>query len=227
MSTYWDMSTYGTSWRKGNLLKKYMEKTDGSPLAKEITSRRFPDYDRFNWEDMGYGKVYHGGHFIHNTQASRLESILREGLDMNSDNISYRSNGFLWCVNPEIESRNREEPIKDIWTGYGGASIIFHVPKGVHVDQLNADQYGVWGAIPPEYIDSVDTPIYWDEWGETYRLSDLKELALDETNSHLGDTPDERLDVITRILGRKKFQKFSDNDNDMEMLIEFVRENLG
>ena len=196
-------------------------------MVKEITSRRFPDYDEFTWEDMGYGKVYHGGHFIHNTQASRLESILREGLDMNSDNISYRSNGFLWCVNPEIESRNREEPIKDIWTGYGGTSIIFHVPEGIYVDQLNADQYGVWGAIPPEYIDSVDTPIYWDEWGETYRLSDLKELALDETNSHLGDTPDERLDVITRILGRKKFQKFSDNDTDMGLLIEFVRENLG
>ena len=226
MSTYWDMSTYGTSWRKGNLLKKYMEKTDGSPLVKEITSRRFPDYDRFNWEDMGYGKVYHGGHFIHNTQASRLESILREGLDMNSDNISYRSNGFLWCVNPEIESRNREEPIKDIWTGYGGTSIIFHVPEGIYVDQLNADQYGVWGAIPPEYIDSIDTPIYWDEWGETYRLSDLKALALDGTNSHLGDTPDERLDHITRILERKKFQKFSDDDNDMKLLIEFVRENL-
>ena len=227
MSTYWDMSTYGTSWRKGNLLKKYMEKTDGSPLVKEITSRRFPDYDRFNWEDMGYGKVYHGGHFIHNTQASRLESILREGLDMNSDNISYRSNGFLWCVNPEIESRNREEPIKDTWTGYGGTSIIFHVPEGIYVDQLNADQYGVWGAIPPEYIDSVDMPIYWDEWSETYRLSDLKEQALDGTNSHLGDTPDKRLDNVVRILGRKKFQRFSDDDNDMELLIEFVRENLG
>ena len=196
-------------------------------MVKEITSRRFPDYDEFTWEDMGYGKVYHGEHFIHNTQASRLESILREGLDMDSDSIDYRSNGFLWCVNPEIESRNREEPIKDIWTGYGGTSIIFHVPEGIYVDQLNADQYGVWGAIPPEYIDSVDTPIYWDEWGETYRLSDLKALALDGTNSHLGDTPDERLDVITRILGRKKFQKFSDNDTDMELLIEFVRENLG
>lgn len=73
----------------------------------------------------------------------------------------------------------------------------------------------------------MDTPIYWDEWGETYRLSDLKELALDGTNRHLGDTPGERLDVITRILGRKKFQKFSDNDTDMELLIEFVRENLG
>ena len=73
----------------------------------------------------------------------------------------------------------------------------------------------------------MDTPIYWDEWGETYRLSDLKELALDETNRHLGDTPGERLDNITTILGRKKFQKFSDNDTDMELLIEFVRENLG
>ena len=72
----------------------------------------------------------------------------------------------------------------------------------------------------------MDTPIYWDEWGETYRLSDLKELALDGTNSHLGDTPGERLDVITRILGRKKFQKFSDDSNDMGLLIEFVRENL-
>ena len=221
------MSTYDTSWRKGNLLKRYTETTGSSQLVKGITAKRFPDYDEFTWEDMDYGKVYHGGHFIHNTQASRLESILREGLDMNSDNISYRSNGFLWCVNPEIESRNREEPIKDIWTGYGGTSIIFHVPEGIHVDQLNTDQYGVWGAIPPEYIDSVDTPIYWDEWGETYRLSDLKELALDGTNSHLGDTPDKRLDNVVRILGRKKFQKFSDDDNDMEMLIEFVRENLG
>ena len=226
MSTYWDMSTYGTSWRKGNLLKRYTETTGSSTLVKEITSRRFPDYNEFTWEDMDYGKVYHGGHFIHNTQASNLESILREGLDMGSDSIDYRSNGFLWCVNPEIESRNRKEPIKDIWTGYGGTSIIFHVPEGIYVDQLNADQYGVWGAIPPEYIDSIDTPIYWDEWGETYRLSDLKELALDGTNSHLGDTPGERLDVITRILGRKKFQKFSDDDNDMELLIEFVRENL-
>ena len=150
------MDTYSTSWRKGNLLKKYTETTGSSTLVKEITSRRFPDYDKFNWEDMDYGKVYHGGHFIHNTQASKLESILSEGLDMQSDNIGYRSNSFLWCVNPEIESRNRKEPIKDIWTGYGGTSIIFHVPKGVHVDQLNVDQYGVWGAIPPEYIDSID-----------------------------------------------------------------------
>ena len=59
------------------------------------------------------------------------------------------------------------------------------------------------------------------------RLSDLKELALDGMNSHLGDTPDKRLDNVVRILGRKKFQKFSDNDNDMELLIEFVRESLG
>ena len=220
------MSTYDTSWRKQNLLKRYTETTGSSQLVKGITAKRFPDYDRFNWEDMGYGKVYHGGHFIHNTQASNLESILREGLDMGSDSIDYRSNGFLWCVNPEIESRNREEPIKDIWTGYGGTSIIFHVPEGIYVDQLNADQYGVWGAIPPEYIDSIDTPIYWDEWGETYRLSDLKALALDGTNSHLGDTPDERLDNITTILGKGKFKKFSDDDNDMKLLIEFVRENL-
>lgn len=72
----------------------------------------------------------------------------------------------------------------------------------------------------------MDTPIYWDEWGETYRLSDLKELALDETNRHLGDTPDERLDHIVRILGKEKFNRFSDDDNDMNLLIEFVRENL-
>lgn len=219
--------TKATFWKNNNTLHESNNPSDISFTVKEIASRKFPDYDDFTWEDMRYKRVYNGGHFIHNTQASNLESILREGLDMDSDSIDYRSNGFLWCVNPEIESRNRKEPIKDIWTGYGGTSIIFHVPKGVHVDQLNADQYGVWGAIPPEYIDSVDTPIYWDEWGETYRLSDLKELALDGTNRHLGDTPDERLDHITRILGRKKFQKFSDNDTDMELLIEFVRENLG
>ena len=50
---------------------------------------------------------------------------------------------------------------------------------------------------------------------------------MDGTNSHLGDTPGERLDNIVRILGREKFQKFSDDDDDMELLIEFVRENLG
>ena len=104
--------------------------------------------------------------------------------------------------------------------------MLFRSPEGIYIDQLNADQYGVWGAIPPEYIDSIDTPIYWDEWGETYRLSDLKALALDGTNSHLGDTPDKRLDNVVRILGRKKFQRFSDDDNDMKLLIEFVRENL-
>ena len=82
MSTYWGMTTYSTPWRKGNLLKRYTETTGSSTLVKEITSRRFPDYEEFTWEDMDYGKVYHGGHFIHNTQASRLESILREGLDM-------------------------------------------------------------------------------------------------------------------------------------------------
>ena len=50
---------------------------------------------------------------------------------------------------------------------------------------------------------------------------------MDGTNSHLGDTPDERLDHITRILERKKFQRFSDDDNVFKLLIEFVRENLG
>lgn len=154
-------------------------------------------------------------------------SPLRDSISYSiTDSIKYRSNSFLWCVNPEIESWKRKKPIKDIWTGYGGTSIIFHVPKGIYVDQLNADQYGVWGAIPPEYIDSIDTPVYWDDWGETYRLSDLKEIALDETNSDLGDTPDERLDSMVRILEKEKFNKFSDDDNDMELLIEFVRENL-
>lgn len=57
-------------------------------------------------------------------------------------------------------------------------------------------------------------------------MSDLKEIALDETNSDLGDTPDERLDSMVRIFEKEKFNKFSDDDNDMELLIEFVRENL-
>ena len=218
--------TKATFWKNHNTLHESNKPSDISFTVKEIASRKFPDYDDFTWEDMKYKRVYNGGCFIHNTQISRLEGILKEGLDMSSKNVSYKSNPFLWAVNPEVESLRTKKPIKDIWTGYGGTSVIFHVPEGIFVEQLNADQYGIWGRIPPEYIDSVDTPIYWDEWGETYRLSDLKELALDGTNSHLGGTPDERLDVITRILGRKKFQKFSDNDTDMELLIDFVRENL-
>ena len=145
---------------------------------------------------------------------------------MSSKNVSYRSNPFLWAVNPEVESLRTKKPIKDIWTGYGGTSVIFHVPEGIFVEQLNADQYGIWGRIPPEYIDSVDIPVFWDDSGETYRLSDLQELAIDNGNSDLGKTPTERLDGIVAILEKAKFHRFSDKTEDMEKLLDFVRENL-
>ena len=215
-----------TFWKNHNTLHESNNPSDVSFTVREIASRKFPDYDDFTWEDMKYKRVYNGGCFIHNTQISRLEGILREGLDMSSKNISYRSNSFLWAVNPEVESLRTKKPIKDIWTGAGGTSIIFHVPEGIFVEQLNSDQYGIWGRIPPEYIDSVDIPVFWQNWGETYRLSDLKELAIDNSNSHLGKTPMERLDSMVAILEKAKFHRFSDKAEDMDKLLDFVRENL-
>ena len=215
-----------TFWKNNNTLHESNYPSDISFTVKEIASRKFPNYDDFTWEDMNYKRVYNGGCFIHNTQISRLEGILKEGLDMSSKNVSYKSNPFLWAVNPEVESLRTRKPIKDIWTGYGGTSIIFHVPEGIFVEQLNADQYGIWGRIPPEYIDSVDIPVFWDDYGETYRLSDLKELAIDSSNSDLGKTPMERLDSMVAILEKAKFHRFSDKTEDMEKLLDFVRENL-
>lgn len=214
------------SWKNESLLFK-MKESKNSFIIEEITSRKFPNYDSFNWEDMKYKRKYHGGYFIHNTQPSNIENIIREGLDMFSNKITYRSNYFLWAVNPEIESYYKNIPIKDVWTGYGGSSIIFHVPEGIHIEQLNQDQYGIHGRIPPEYIDSIDTPIFWDKYyGEMYRLSDLRELALSDGYNEFGKTPIERLKNIIKTLEESDLYKIYDNEKDLVKIINFIIKNF-
>ena len=139
---------------------------------RKITSLRFPDFSNIEWEVSDKEKPYRGyfgGCLRHGTPTKNIESILENGLDIFNDKISYRSNDFLWATNP----LDYENGIEDIIHSYGGNSIIFTVPKGIVVEQVNNTDFTIFGRIPVENIVSVDFPLYSFDGYEKYFVSDL------------------------------------------------------
>lgn len=145
---------------------------------RKITSLQFPDFENMNWERRNSDKPhrgYFGGCLRHGTYTNNIESILRNGLDVFHDSVSYRSNNFLWATNP-LEYKNG---IEDITHSYGGNSIIFTVPKDIVVEQVNSMDFTIFGKIPVENIVSVDIPLYSFGDYETYFISDILHIVRD------------------------------------------------
>ena len=95
---------------------------------RKITSLQFPDFENMNWERRNSDKPhrgYFGGCLRHGTYTNNIESILRNGLDVFHDSVSYRSNNFLWATNP-LEYKNG---IEDITHSYGGEQHNIHCSK--------------------------------------------------------------------------------------------------
>ena len=139
---------------------------------KKITSLQFPDFENMDWERPNSDKpnrVYFGGCLRHGTSTDSIESILKDGLDVFHNSISYRSNDFLWATNP-LEYENG---IEDITSSYGGNSVIFTVPKDIVVEQVNNTDFTIFGRIPVENIVSVDIPLYSFDDYEIYYVSDI------------------------------------------------------
>ena len=139
---------------------------------KKITSLQFPDFENMNWERRNSDKPhrgYFGGCLRHGTSTDSIESILKDGLDVFHNSVSYRSNDFLWATNP-LEYENG---IEDITSSYGGNSVIFTVPKDIVVEQVNSTDFTIFGKIPVENIVSVDIPLYSFDDYEIYYVSDI------------------------------------------------------
>ena len=139
---------------------------------KKITSLQFPDFENMNWERPNSDKPnrrYFGGCLRHGTSTDNIESILKDGLDVFHNSVSYRSNDFLWATNP-LEYENG---IEDITSSYGGNSVIFTVPKDIVVEQVNSTDFTIFGKIPVENIVSVDIPLYSFDDYEIYYVSDI------------------------------------------------------
>ena len=139
---------------------------------KKITSLQFPDFENMNWERPNSDKPnrrYFGGCLRHGTSTDSIESILKDGLDVFHNSVSYRSNDFLWATNP-LEYENG---IEDITSSYGGNSVIFTVPKDIVVEQVNSTDFTIFGKIPVENIVSVDIPLYSFDDYEIYYVSDI------------------------------------------------------
>ena len=139
---------------------------------KKITSLQFPDFENMDWERPNSDKPnrgYFGGCLRHGTSTDSIESILKDGLDVLHNSVSYRSNDFLWATNP-LEYENG---IEDITSSYGGNSVIFTVPKDIVVEQVNSTDFTIFGKIPVENIVSVDIPLYSFDDYEIYYVSDI------------------------------------------------------
>lgn len=139
---------------------------------KKITSLQFPDFENMDWERPNSDKPnrgYFGGCLRHGTSTDSIESILKDGLDVFHNSVSYRSNDFLWATNP-LEYENG---IEDITSSYGGNSVIFTVPKDIVVEQVNSTDFNIFGKIPVENIVSVDIPLYSFDDYEIYYVSDI------------------------------------------------------
>ena len=139
---------------------------------KKITSLQFPDFENMDWERPNSDKPnrrYFGGCLRHGTSTDNIESILKDGLDVFHNSVSYRSNDFLWATNP-LEYENG---IEDITSSYGGNSVIFTVPKDIVVEQVNNTDFTIFGRIPVENIVSVDIPLYSFDDYEIYYISDI------------------------------------------------------
>ena len=139
---------------------------------KKITSLQFPDFENMDWERPNSDKPnrgYFGGCLRHGTSTDSIESILKDGLDVFHNSVSYRSNDFLWATNP-LEYENG---IEDITSSYGGNSVIFTVPKDIVVEQVNNTDFTIFGRIPVENIVSVDIPLYSFDDYEIYYVSDI------------------------------------------------------
>ena len=139
---------------------------------KKITSLQFPDFENMDWERPNSDKPnrrYFGGCLRHGTSTDNIESILKDGLDVFHNSVSYRSNDFLWATNP-LEYENG---IEDITSSYGGNSVIFTVPKDIVVEQVNSTDFTIFGKIPVENIVSVDIPLYSFDDYEIYYVSDI------------------------------------------------------
>ena len=139
---------------------------------KKITSLQFPDFENMDWERPNSDKPnrgYFGGCLRHGTSTDSIESILKDGLDVFHNSVSYRSNDFLWATNP-LEYENG---IEDITSSYGGNSVIFTVPKDIVVEQVNNTDFTIFGRIPVENIVSVDIPLYSFDDYEIYYISDI------------------------------------------------------
>ena len=139
---------------------------------RKITSLQFPDFENMNWERPNSDKPnrrYFGGCLRHGTSTDNIESILKDGLDVFHNSVSYRSNDFLWATNP-LEYENG---IEDITSSYGGNSVIFTVPKDIVVEQVNNTDFTIFGRIPVENIVSVDIPLYSFDDYEIYYVSDI------------------------------------------------------
>ena len=139
---------------------------------KKITSLQFPDFENMDWERPNSDKPnrgYFGGCLRHDTSTDSIESILKDGLDVFHNSVSYRSNDFLWATNP-LEYENG---IEDITSSYGGNSVIFTVPKDIVVEQVNSTDFTIFGKIPVENIVSVDIPLYSFDDYEIYYVSDI------------------------------------------------------
>ena len=139
---------------------------------RKITSLQFPDFENMNWERPNSDKPnrrYFGGCLRHGTSTDNIESILKDGLDVFHNSVSYRSNDFLWATNP-LEYENG---IEDITSSYGGNSVIFTVPKDIVVEQVNSTDFTIFGKIPVENIVSVDIPLYSFDDYEIYYVSDI------------------------------------------------------
>ena len=139
---------------------------------KKIASLEFPDFENMDWERPGSDKPnrgYFGGCLRHGTSTDSIESILKDGLDVFHNSVSYRSNDFLWATNP-LEYENG---IEDITSSYGGNSVIFTVPKDIVVEQVNSTDFTIFGKIPVENIVSVDIPLYSFDDYEIYYVSDI------------------------------------------------------
>ena len=141
-------------------------------VIRKITSLQFPDFENMNWERPNSDKPnrrYFGGCLRHGTSTDNIESILKDGLDVFHNSVSYRSNDFLWATNP-LEYENG---IEDITSSYGGNSVIFTVPKDIVVEQVNNTDFTIFGRIPVENIVSVDIPLYSFDDYEIYYISDI------------------------------------------------------
>ena len=139
---------------------------------RKITSLQFPDFENMDWERPNSDKPnrgYFGGCLRHGTSTDSIESILKDGLDVFHNSVSYRSNDFLWATNP-LEYENG---IEDITSSYGGNSVIFTVPKDIVVEQVNSTDFTIFGKIPVENIVSVDIPLYSFDDYEIYYISDI------------------------------------------------------
>ena len=139
---------------------------------KKITSLQSPDFENMDWERPNSDKPnrgYFGGCLRHGTSTDSIESILKDGLDVFHNSVSYRSNDFLWATNP-LEYENG---IEDITSSYGGNSVIFTVPKDIVVEQVNNTDFTIFGRIPVENIVSVDIPLYSFDDYEIYYISDI------------------------------------------------------